>query len=226
MAEWTFYGEESKLGPDIIESVPEGTVFKIFTDQEYIFSTNLTGYHNILNLTAVILLALKDGFSSEQINAVIKDLKMVKRRQEFRGYYKKSIVIDDFAHHPRAVAMTIDSIQQTYPDRKIITFMEPRSATARSNIFQQEYAEALRKSAKVVLLQPNPTTVKFAQDLDTTLLAQDLEKNNIFAKIVSDLTGLQEQIDAHAGPENLLLFLSNSTCLGLWKSDFVKNLRN
>ena len=104
--------------------------------------------------------------------------------------------------------------------------MEPRSATARSNIFQQEFAEALRKSAKVVLLQPNPTTVKFAQDLDTTLLAQDLEKNKIFAKIVSDLTGLQEQIDAHAGPENLLLFLSNSTCLGLWKSDFVKNLRN
>ena len=140
---------------------------------------------------------------------------MVKRRQENRGLYKNSIVIDDFAHHPRAIKVTIDAIIQKYPDKKIITFIEPKSATARSNIFQNEFAEALEKSQSVLILQPNPTTVKFASDLDTQKIVQDLAKKNIPAKIINELPQLIQSIEDNAKDNNLLLFLSNSTCLGL-----------
>ena len=225
LADWTFYGEESQTGPDIIESIPEGTIFKIFKEREYIFSTNLTGYHNILNLTSIILFAMNDGFSAEKINEAIKNLDMVKRRQEFRGYFNESIIIDDFAHHPRAVEMTIDAIKQTYPNKKIITFLEPKSATARSDIFQTEFAQSLKKSDKVIILQPNSTTVKFANDLDTKQIVKDLKKSNISAQIVEELTELIKVIENNAQENHLLLFLSNSTCLGLWKSDFVKNIQ-
>lgn len=222
---WTFYGKESKIGPKIIKSTPENTTFKINFNSDHTFTTNLTGYHNILNLTSVILLALKDGFSAEQINNAIKNLKMVKRRQEFRGTYNGSFVIDDFAHHPRAVEMTIDAIIQKYPNKNIITFIEPRSATARSDIFQQEFPDSLKKSHAVVILQPNPTTVKFAKDLDTQKMVEDLTKMKINAQIVCELSELLEVIDKNAREDNLLLFLSNATCLDLWKSEFVKNLK-
>lgn len=224
-SDWTFYGEDSLIGPHIIETSSDGTKFKLTSDKDYIFQTNLTGFHNILNLTSVILLALKDGFTTDQVNDAIKNLEMVKRRQEFRGIYNGSIVIDDFAHHPRAVEMTIDAIMQKYPNKNIITFMEPRSATARSNIFQKEFAESLKKSQKVVILQPNPTTVKFAKDLDTKKMVEDLTKMNISAQILQELPELLNVINDNAKEENLLLFLSNSTCLGLWKSEFVKNLK-
>jgi UDP-N-acetylmuramate: L-alanyl-gamma-D-glutamyl-meso-diaminopimelate ligase len=224
-ANWTFYGEESPIGPHIISMSSDGTTLKLTSDKDYIFQTNLTGFHNILNLTSVILLALKDGFTIEQINNAIKNLEMVKRRQEYRGTYNGSIVIDDFAHHPRAVEMTIDAIGQKYPNKNIITFMEPRSATARSDIFQNEFALSLKKSHKVVILQPNPTTVKFANDLDTKKMVEDLTKMKIDAQIVDKLAELMKVIDENATDNNLLLFLSNATCLGLWKSDFVNNLK-
>jgi UDP-N-acetylmuramate: L-alanyl-gamma-D-glutamyl-meso-diaminopimelate ligase len=224
-ANWTFYGEASSIGPYIMETTSEGTKFKLTTDKDYIFQTNLTGFHNILNLTSVILLALKDGFTIEQINDAIKNLEMVKRRQEYRGTYNRSIVIDDFAHHPRAVEMTIDAIIQKYPNKNIITFMEPRSATARSDIFQNEFATSLQKSQKVIILQPNPTTVKFANDLDTKKMVADLTKMKINAQIVAELAELLKVIEENAAENNLLLFLSNATCLGLWKSEFVNNLK-
>jgi len=225
-ADWRFYGKDSTSGPEIIETTEQGTKFKIFLDREYIFTTNLVGYHNILNLSSVILFALSDGYSYEKIDSAIKNLNMVKRRQEFRGFYRESIVIDDFAHHPRAVKLTIDAVMLKYPGKNLITIIEPGSATARSNIFQREFAESLLKSSKVILLQPNPTTVKFAEDLDTRQLVADLKTNNVEAQVVTELSELQTLIDNNSRRENLLLFLSNSTCLGLWKSDFVKNLRS
>jgi UDP-N-acetylmuramate: L-alanyl-gamma-D-glutamyl-meso-diaminopimelate ligase len=56
---------------------------------------------------------------------------MVKRRQEVRGSYKGALIVDDFAHHPRAVELTLDGIITQYPKRKVHVVMEPNSATAR-----------------------------------------------------------------------------------------------
>ena len=223
-AQWTFYGKKSDVGPHILQTSEQGTRFCLKLDKEYIFDTNLTGFHNILNLSSVIIFAIKDGFTYEEINKAVIKLKMVKRRQEYHGTYKGSIIIDDFAHHPRAVEMTIDAIKQKYPDKKIITFMEPRSATARSDIFQDEFADSLKQADKVVIIQPTSTTVKFANDLDTRKLVKDVEKRNIPANIITELPELLNEIDNSAGKENLLLFLSNSNCLGLWKSDFISKI--
>ncbi len=220
--QWQFYGDSAKCGdPKILSHSSSGTTFTL---KQHTFSTNLTGRHNILNLSAVILFALKDGYNAKEIQAVIRDLSLVKRRQEFRGYYKGSIVIDDFAHHPRAVKMTIEAIKKKYPSKKIITFLEPRSATARSNIFQDQFFQALRNSDGAVIIQPIPTTVTFASDLDTKLLTDSLNKSSIPAQTVKTLSALLDTINDYAKDDHLLLFLSNSTCLGLWDSSFAQAL--
>ncbi|MFP4546643.1 MAG: UDP-N-acetylmuramate--L-alanine ligase [Fidelibacterota bacterium] len=224
-ARWFFYGPQSSAGPEILNSNISGTKFKLTLDKDYRFKTNLTGYHNILNLSAVLIFALQDGHQPEQLNRAIANLKMVKRRQEYLGTYNGSIVIDDFAHHPRAVSLTIDAIKEKYPGKEVITFLEPRSATARSDIFQQEFTEALKKSDQVVLIQPISTTVKFAKDLDTRKMASELNEQNIPTIIVTKLTQLEAALIEYATPNRLILFLSNSTCLGLWKSDFMQKIK-
>ena len=224
-ADWIFYGPQSTTGPEILASNINSTEFSLTLDRKYLFKTNLTGYHNILNLSAVLIFALLDGHNPDRLNESIKNLQMVKRRQEFLGIYNDSIIIDDFAHHPRAVSLTIDAVKQKYPGKEIIVFLEPRSATARSNIFQQEFTEALKKSDKVVLIQPIPTTVKFAKDLDTKKIARELNEQNIPTSIVTELSQLQSALQKHAAKDRLILFLSNSTCLGLWKSDFMQKLK-
>src|SRR5690606_35868569 len=100
--------------------------------------------------SSIIIFALKEGFSQEEIQASILDLQMVRRRQELRGYYRQVPVIDDFAHHPRAVELTLQALQSKFPKRNLFVVMEPNSATARSNIFQNEFEQSLSRASKVI----------------------------------------------------------------------------
>ncbi len=219
------YGEKSEIGPKILESNELGTRFQIrFNKEDYIYETNLIGKHNILNLSSVIIYALSEGFAHQEILKAIKDLQMVKRRQEVRGTYKGALLIDDFAHHPRAVELTLDGIITKYPNRKVHVVMEPNSATARSAIFQKEFSEALKRATSVIFTKPNrPSNAKIG-DLDIYKIIEEVKASGRPGSVVGDLSELLVEIEKIAIPENLILVLSNGTCLGLWDSEFTKNL--
>jgi UDP-N-acetylmuramate: L-alanyl-gamma-D-glutamyl-meso-diaminopimelate ligase len=213
-------GEWIKLDlPEIAKMDSEGCEFKL---QGETFKTNLVGGHNILNLTSAILFALSEGIGIEKIKNAVRELNLVKRRQEVRGFYKGAMVIDDFAHHPRSVAMTFEGISTRYPGKEIIVVLEPASATARSHIFQNEFAQAISAIPQVLLAKPGDTTVKGGENLDLLKLAGTHEN----ATVVEDLTSLRQILDDRINKNSLLLILSNSTCLGLWESDFVKQLKS
>ncbi|RLA66126.1 MAG: hypothetical protein DRQ88_07635 [Epsilonproteobacteria bacterium] len=187
------------------------------------YKTNLVGHHNILNLISALLFALDNGISADKLKTATYNLNLVKRRQEVRGYYKGSMVIDDFAHHPRAVKMTYEAISTKYPKQNIVVVLEPASATARSNIFQSEFAHALKEIPQVILAKPQTaTTVEGSNNLDCYQLAAGHGN----ASVVEDLTALRSALDKLAQDNSLFLILSNSTCLGLWESDFVKHLKS
>jgi UDP-N-acetylmuramate: L-alanyl-gamma-D-glutamyl-meso-diaminopimelate ligase len=152
-------------------------------------------------------------------------MQMVKRRQEVRGKYRGATVIDDFAHHPRAVQETIRAINLLYPTSKVCVVIEPNSATARSSIFQKEFGECFKGASEVIWARPEKsTTVADQQNLDCIELSHRLKKGGISSVAVSNLVDLREQIDLHTGEKNVLLILSNGTCLGLWESDFVREI--
>ena len=224
---WMKYGEQSEIGPKILKSGPEGTSFQLKVNKEdYVFETNLIGRHNVMNLSSVILYALTEGFTKAQLQAAIKDLQMVKRRQEVRGIYKGALVIDDFAHHPRAVELTLDGIITKYPGKKINVIMEPNSATARSAIFQKEFEESLSRASSVIFTKPTrPTSVKDVGDLDIYKITEVVRASGRPGSVVGNLAELMTEIEKVTGEENVILILSNGTCLGLWESDFVKNLK-
>jgi len=223
---WYFYGDHSPTGPRILSQDAYGTKFVVnFQGQNIEFKTNLTGKHNILNLTAVIVFALQQGIYVERITQAVSKLKLAMRRQEERGSYRNSIVIDDFAHHPRAVEVTIDAIKGKYPKEKILVVLEPNSATARSAIFQKEFSHSLLKADVVIMAKPEKsTTVAGMKDLDCLQIVEDLIKRGKNAQVVSSLKELRQLLDNYAG-QYLFLILSNGTCLGLWESDFVKELK-
>ena len=151
---------------------------------------------------------------------------MVKRRQEVRGKYHDMIVIDDFAHHPRAITVTMDAIRARFKGKKVITVFEPISATARSSIFQNEFRDSLAGSDKVIIAKPDlPTTALGGSDLDGELLAKEISQKGKPAICVKKLDDLRKSIDEFGEKGSVLLILSNRTCLGLWESSFVKELQ-
>ena len=220
------YGDESDYGPKAATTHKDGSEFcLVWNNEEVLFKTNIVGHHNILNISACALFLLKEGFDTQKVVEAVQELGLVKRRQEVRGNYKGAVVIDDFAHHPRAIALTVDAIQAAYPDKEVITVFEPVSATARSSIFQKEFATSLLKSNRVILAaNPLATTVKNSHNLDCDLLTSELLDKGIQACCAKSLDELRERIDQWVSGDKVLLVLSNRTCLGLWESSFVSEI--
>jgi UDP-N-acetylmuramate: L-alanyl-gamma-D-glutamyl-meso-diaminopimelate ligase len=221
------YGDNSNQGPELISESEKGTTFKIKVKNEWEeFETNLIGEHNILNLSSVIFFALSEGIAMDKLKNVIKDLGHVKRRQEVRGTYKQCTVIDDFAHHPRAVDLTVAGIKTKYSDREIVVVMEPNSATARSSLFQKEFLTSLKNADQVIFAKPSrPTSISGVADLDGEKIIDGINESGRKGTLVSNLEDLLEAIDKAVSPNTLFLILSNGTCLGLWESEFVNQIQ-
>jgi len=109
------------------------------------------GQHNTLNALAAFTLATELSWPETEVLQALASFTGVKRRQEIIGEPRGITVIEDFAHHPTSVGLTIDSLRELYPGRKVIAVFEPRSATSRRKIFQQDYINALKKADQVVL---------------------------------------------------------------------------
>jgi UDP-N-acetylmuramate: L-alanyl-gamma-D-glutamyl-meso-diaminopimelate ligase len=224
---WFLYGQGSEIGPHQVQTFENGSTFTIKWKGENVsFKSSVVGNHNVLNITSCIIFLLSEGFAVDKVQSAAEEIGMVKRRQEVRGKYKDMIVIDDFAHHPRAITVTMDAIRARYKGKKIITIFEPISATARSSIFQNEFRDSLAASDKVIIAKPDlATTAIGGSDLDGAKLAREIGEKGRPARCVNALEPLRATIDEFAEKDSVLLILSNRTCLGLWESSFVKELK-
>src|SRR5215211_2953990 len=115
------------------------------------FETPLIGDFNVLNCLSVIIAADAWGILRETIEDALKTFQSVKRRMQVRGEERGVTVIDDFAHHPTAVRETLRALGEKYKGRRLVAVFEPRSATSRLAVFQQDYAEAFDRADYVVL---------------------------------------------------------------------------
>jgi UDP-N-acetylmuramate: L-alanyl-gamma-D-glutamyl-meso-diaminopimelate ligase len=224
---WFLYGKDSEIGPYDVETFENGSKFNLKWKGEMLnFQSSVVGMHNVLNVASCLIFLLTEGFAVGDIQKAAQKLSMVKRRQEVRGKYKGMVVIDDFAHHPRAITVTLEAIRARFKNKKIITIFEPISATARSAIFQNEFRDSLAGSDKVVIAKPDlPTTAINGKDLDGLKLAEEITQQGKAAVCVNQLEQLRKVIDQFAEEDAVLLILSNRTCLGLWESSFVQELK-
>jgi UDP-N-acetylmuramate: L-alanyl-gamma-D-glutamyl-meso-diaminopimelate ligase len=114
----------------------------------------LSGRHNAANALAAVAVALGFGLSPAEIAAGLASFRGVKRRMEVLGSAGGVTVVDDFAHHPTAVASTLDGAVRRFPGRRLWAAFEPRSMTAGRADFAGPYLEALSKADAVALAAP------------------------------------------------------------------------
>jgi UDP-N-acetylmuramate: L-alanyl-gamma-D-glutamyl-meso-diaminopimelate ligase len=123
--------------------------------------TPVAGRHNVLDALAAIALAHGRGVESEAIERALAEFQGVRRRMEIKGEPGGVLVVEDFAHHPTAIRLTLEAARTRWPGRKIWAAVEPRSNTMRRKIFEHDLPEAL-SLADAVLFGP----VNRAQLLD------------------------------------------------------------
>ena len=113
----------------------------------------LAGLHNLQNAAMAVAAAITVGIAPVDATVAVASFPGVARRLEVVGEAGGVTVVDDFAHHPTALAVTIDAARQRWPGRRLVVAFEPRSLTAARRSFQSAYLESLA-AADVVMVAP------------------------------------------------------------------------
>ncbi len=132
---------------------PEGTAFTLLEAglPTTRLSSPLNGLHNVRNALGAIALVRGLGLSDTEIARALPRFGGVKRRLEVKGEKNGILVVDDFAHHPTAVAGTLQAARARFPGRRIWALFEPRSNTAGRKMFEEEYAGAFAAADALVV---------------------------------------------------------------------------
>ena len=109
----------------------------------------LTGAHNRLNALAAIAAARHCGVAPARAIAALRDFKGVKRRMQVRGIVNDITVYDDFAHHPTAIAATLDGLRGRIGAARIVAVVEPRSNTMKLGIMKERLASSLESADRI-----------------------------------------------------------------------------
>lgn len=146
-----------------------------FSIKENSYQLPMDGEFNVRN--AAMAIAVSDFLNIDQQNIIesVSKFSGIARRQELRGEEKNVKVIDDFGHHPTAIAATIGALNQRYPDSKIWAIFEPRSNTSRRNLLQSELEDSLSQADGVIISEvPNPEKVPDGELLDVESVIENL----------------------------------------------------
>ncbi|KYC29524.1 UDP-N-acetylmuramate:L-alanyl-gamma-D-glutamyl-meso-diaminopimelate ligase [Sterolibacterium denitrificans] len=178
--------------------------FDISLDAQILGSTRLAlpGRHNQLNAVAALAAARHVGVTPEVALRALAEFQGVKRRLEVRGTVRNVTVYDDFAHHPTAIALTMDGLrarQDAAQPARILAVLEPRSNTMKLGSMKAQLPGSLAGADEVYC---------YASGLDWDVAAA-LAPLGSKASVFTDLDTLVQAVAASARPGDRILVMSN-----------------
>jgi UDP-N-acetylmuramate: L-alanyl-gamma-D-glutamyl-meso-diaminopimelate ligase len=178
----------------------------------------LAGEYNVWNATAAAALAASCGISKEAISEALKTFKSVKRRLEVKAEVNGITIIDDFAHHPTAIAGTLKALQARYAGARLWAILEPRSNTLRRRVLQTDLARSLALADEVVVAGVfRSEAVPENERLELPALAAEIEKNGRRARLLPDADAIVQTVAPEMRPGDVVAILSNGGFGGIYE---------
>ena len=166
---------------------------------------SLTGEHNRMNALAAIAAARHVGVLPAQAIASLGQFENVKRRMELRGTVNDIAVYDDFAHHPTAIATTVEGLRKKVGKARILAVLEPRSNTMKLGTMKEALPGSL-VDADLIFGYGASGNGKDALGWD---LAEALSPLGDKARAFNDLPALVQAIAQSAQSGDQILVMSN-----------------
>lgn len=207
-----------------LEPSPEGTRFELQPQAGPPLSASvpLHGGYNVENALAALVVVTTLGVPLEQSVASLAGFGGVKRRMEVRGEVRGIAVVDDFAHHPTAVAASIGAARARYPGRRLVAVFEPRTNTSRRKVFQERYAEVFDAADRVVVRVVPDTPIYSAtgevtERFSAAELAADLCARGVSAVAIDGVHAIVETLATESNEGDVILVMSNGDFEGIWE---------
>ena len=221
-ARWLTFG--MSRGCDVFatdaEFTPEGSSFTAWWEgtEWFRFRTTLSGQHNVVNALADIAIARLRGLSAEEIQKGLETFQGIKRRMEVRGIERGVTVIDDFAHHPTAIATTLAGAKKRYPGRRIWALFEPRSITSSRKEFEGAYIEAFHQGRY-------ETRYGIDKMMSAATIVERLNADGIRAEQIDDFDAIAGVVARDAQEGDVILVMSSGAFGGVHEK-ILERLRN
>jgi UDP-N-acetylmuramate: L-alanyl-gamma-D-glutamyl-meso-diaminopimelate ligase len=167
-------------------------------------------------VVAAVAIARGLGASADDIRRGVARFAGVKRRQEVLGMAQGVFVMDDYAHHPTAVAETLKGLRKRFDRRRIIAVYEPRTATSRRRTFQSEFVEAfLHADMLIVGRLFDPSHIPEEERFDAARLALDVHQGGIKATCIQKVEDIVAMIVDEVRPGDVVVIMSSGAFDGL-----------
>ena len=180
----------------------DGSAFRVQVDDGEPVEVQWThcGAHNVENALTAMAAARHVGVAPHISAAALSEFDGVKRRLELLGSPGDVAVYDDFAHHPTAIATTLEGLRARAGDGRVIALVEPRSNTMRMGEHRAQLAASSAAADKVYWFQP--AGMDWSME---SIVAQ----SPVPAAVVSDIDELVLQVAAEAKAGDQLVVMSN-----------------
>ena len=165
----------------------DGSQFEIIqadSNQRGTISWQQSGLHNVNNALAAVVAANQVGVNLQQACEALSNFVGIKRRMEPIFSSENLTLYDDFAHHPTAIKTTIEGLRAKVGDAQIVAAIEPRSATMKLGIHQDDLASSVASADRVLWYQ------NASIDWDLSAVAKD---SAIMASVNSHIQNLVKE---------------------------------
>jgi UDP-N-acetylmuramate: L-alanyl-gamma-D-glutamyl-meso-diaminopimelate ligase len=186
----------------------DGSEFDVLFKSQNCGTVNwdLLGQHNIDNALMAIAAAKHSGVKSDLAIEALSKFINVKRRMEIKAVINDITLYDDFAHHPTAIATTVNGLRAKVTDGRILAVLEPRSNTMKMGVHKETLANSWQQADHVFIFEP--TNLTWSMD---DLLAQ----SDVTAMLYKDMEILVKSIVSYAQPGDHILVMSNGSFGGI-----------
>ena len=159
----------------------------------------MTGKHSVMNALSVLGACLHIGVEVTVACQALSEFKGVKRRMELIGAVGGVEVYDDFAHHPTAIATTLDGVRKKIGKRKIWAIIEPRSNTMKLGVYQSQLAPSASLADSVIWYEP--------VGLDWSV--KNAIGNANGQSVMNEIDEIVAHIASHAKADDVVIVMSN-----------------
>ena len=172
------------------------SIFDIYINEELYgsFEIPLYGKHMVLDACAAIILCKELGIEKEVIYNSLKTFKNAERRFDITKF-GRTIIIDDYAHHPTEIKATIEGVKQKYPDKRIVVVFKPNTYS-RTKDFKDDFVSALKIADKVYLtpIDSNREKQEEYPGITSELITSEIEGAEIITE--ETINKLSNEVDS------------------------------
>lgn len=164
-------------------------------------SLNLAGHHNVLNALAAIAVAQELGVDNGAIQRALSGFQGIGRRFQLYGEIPTTagpvLMIDDYGHHPREIAATVEAIRTGWPERRLVVAFQPHRYTRTRDLFE-DFVKVLSEVDVLVLLDVYPAGEEPVVSADGRTLSRAIRARGqvdpVFVDVVTDLPGVLQGV--------------------------------